>query len=324
MDSDPRLSRLIQRHFLLFSASVFAISALLLLAVFMLQRNAMQADAQLWLRLAEEVLKGLLAAAAVAFLFDWILKLESREQLRGIVRDELAVLKDGIGQAGPDTRLDYCVEIILARREKDFWGKPCPGLIKMGLHNRFSSKYLGDEARFALVTDARLLEDLARDSACLFRWHYDLDVAKGDRMHPNWLIVERFRVDGVDWEGTKTTTERSIVVTFRKPRDFKVPASGRVTYEFDLQTIRGSTARQVIGFHLYSRLARPTFRLDARALGGRNVSIEHNLHGQKVLEGPYFLSDEGRGTYQVFVDGTVEAGNDITFHAVLNNAQATL
>lgn len=320
MDSDPK--RLIQRHFLLFSASVFAISALLLMAVLMLQRNTAQADALLWLRLAEEILKGLLAAAAVAFLFDWVLKLESREQLRDIVRDELATIRDGISEISPDTRVDYLMEIMLAKRERDFWGKPRTGLCKMVMHNRFSGKYFGDEARFALVTHVKLLEDFARDPSCLFRWHYDLDLTKGDEIHPDWLQVERFCVDGVEWEGSKATDEQSIVYTFRKPHGFKPLSTRRVTYEFDLQTIRGSTARQVIGLHVYYRLTRPTFRFDTRALGGRNVLIEHNLRGHHVVEGPYFQADEGKGTYQVFVDGTVDVGSDVIFHAVIDESLA--
>jgi hypothetical protein len=89
----PLLRRFIA-HLRLVSLALFTFAALCLLGVLMLERTfETNRDALLWLKMLEEVPKGVLAASAVAFLYDWLLKLENADQMREAVSDVFNAVK---------------------------------------------------------------------------------------------------------------------------------------------------------------------------------------------------------------------------------------
>jgi hypothetical protein len=130
------------------------------------------------------------------------------------------------------------------------------------------------------------------------------------------LEVTNFRVMGQTWVKEKTKiTDDSIVVSFRRTSRL-VDLPDDVIYEFDLRTIEvieGGTV--TVDYYGFYTLIRPTFRLDARPLGAKNVRVDLTFDTRNVLQGPYVNAPEGLGTWQIYVDANLEPIQSIRFYA---------
>jgi len=316
MNSESRVKHLIRKNIRLFSGLLFVASTLLLFGVYTLQRISLPQDIVTWLRVAEEVLKGLLAAAAVTFLYDWILREESAEQISVALSEELQKQLSGLkARLGGYTRYDYVFEALLGPLEEEGYPKTVQRrFCRLCVHTRFRSPYLGDTVSFALLRTREQIEQMRQLPTCLFRWQ--LDIFPSDQLDESWMDVTNFRVSGQTWIMKKVKVSNdSVIVTFRRTGPLPHPPSD-VLYEFDLRTIMTVDGDLVlVDYYNFYILIRPTFRLDARPLGVKRVYADMSFGLSNVLQGPYVNAPEGAGTWQIYVDGILEPIQSVKLYA---------
>lgn len=308
---------LIVRNTRLFSGLLFAISTLLLFGIHTFERLSPPQEIIVWLQVADEVLKGLLAAAAVTFLYDWILKEENAAQTTLAVSEGLQKFSTvGLGaKLTPHTRAEYLYEAVLHPFEGESVEQASPRrFCRLCIHSRFRSVYLGDRVTFALVSTREQVESLRRSPECLFRWQSD-HLPLG-RLGEPWLDVTNFRVMGQTWAKEKTKiSDDSIIVSFRRTSRLVDPPDD-VAYEFDLRTVEAIQGDAVsVDFYGFYTLTRPTFRFDARALHAKDVRADITFDTHNVFQGQYVSTPEGLGTWQVYVNGNLEPIQSIRFFA---------
>jgi len=315
MNDKSKIKHLVRKNILLFSGLLFVISTLLLFGVYTIQRTPVPQDIMIWLQVGEEVLKGLLAAAAVTFLYDWILREESAQQISVAVSQALQEQLSGLkARSAGYTRYDYVFEALLHPFEETSYSRDVQQrFCRFCVHTRFRSPYLGDTVRFALVRTREQVEQLRKDPSCLFRWQ--LDTFPSDDLDETWMDVTNFRVSDQTWKKEKVKiSDDAVIVTFRRTSPLQRPPSD-VLYEFDLRTIdviRGTLA--LVDHYTFYTLIRPTFRIDGRPLGAKNIYADMSFDPQNVLQGPYVNAQESAGTWQIYVDGILEPIQTIRFY----------
>ena len=315
MNDKLQIKRLIRKNILLFSGLLFVASAFLLFGVYAIQRTSLNQDVVRWLRVAEEVLKGLLAAAAVTFLYDWILSEENAEGISVAVSQELQRQLSGLkARLGGYARYDYVFEALLHPLQEDSYPKNTGvSFCRFCVHTRFHSPYLGDTVTFALVRTREQIGQLRKDPNCLFRWQ--LDTFPSDHLDEDWMDVTNLRVSGQTWEKQKVEiSDDAVIVTFRRTAPLPHPPAD-VLYEFDLRTIevvRGNI--MLVDFYVFYTLIKPTFRVDARSLGVKRIYADMSFDPCNAVQGQYIVNaQESAGTWQVYVDGILEPIQTIRF-----------
>lgn len=322
MVPSKRLMRTIRRNILLFSGIVFAVSALLLLVAitqesrFTVSPN--KADVEPWLEVVEEILKGLLAASAVAFLFDWILKLESNEQLEQIIQDKLETFKFSVLGADSDSKLEHSVEIIFSPLTDIKLIGEQHRFCRMSVHCNFLSKYFGDEVKVMFFISG-VNSELYTAPYCIFYWLFDEPPLSNPS--EQWLEVTNFQVDGNRWDVGESHLENSvIIVKCRRPRKVPRPRNQFVTYSFDVRTLDNYSPPKNFSYVIDKKMINPIFRVDARPLKAKEVraSIASFSNSKKILQHRYVSTPEADGTCQVYVNGILEQGQTLNFTIVGN------
>jgi hypothetical protein len=320
MSPSKTLLRLARRNILLFSLLVFAVSASLLLGLFFYERNLAAAaggrEVGPLLKVLEEMLKGLLAASAVAFLYDWVLKLEAGEQTRQIIRDEIEAVKYGEHAAESGTQLDHLIEFIFAPLDDDTVTDGRGRFCRLSIHCRFLSERPQDELTLMLLSPNDASRGLPEGPPCIFHW--ELDDSPPGPPSERWLQVSNLRIAGEQWaRAGSSVNDGAVVVRFRRPKGSGSRRSRLVVYEFDLRTIELLTAPKNFNFSVQRRMINATFRLDARPLGAKTVRINLST-GKKVdaTQSPYVRAPEGEGTCQLFIRDVLEPGTVAIFTIV--------
>lgn len=307
MPQNQRVIRFIRRNIRLFSGVVFALSALLLLVAFTQEKHFLvdpdKPEIEPWLKIVEEILKGLMAASAVAFLYDWILKLETTEEMTQIIRHELDTIKHQSKGADHNTLIDHLIEFIFAPLEDaDLRENFC----RMSVHCRYVTGYKGDDVR--LMLSGPVDDDTPRRDLSKFVFNWELDALPPGPVNEQWLEVTNLRVDREDWgRPEREVAGDTIVVKFRKPKNVKARPGRFVVYEFDLRTIENGTHPRIMYF-INNRMVNPTFRVDARLLKAKSVRSNLAAGARSVTQGQYVRAPEGMGTCQMFVNDLIEGG----------------
>ena len=318
MPVDQRIIRFIRRNVRFFSALVFASSALLLLIAFSQEKHFLaepnKTDVEPWLKVIEETLKGILAASAVAFLYDWILKLETTTEMADIIHHEIEAVKYISRGASFDTLIDHSIEFIFTPLEGMSLGERQNGFCRMSVHCKYVTGYHGDEVKLVLLTPSENNNELNIDSSCIFYW--ELDASPSDTIDKQWLDITSLRIDKEPWlEHQRYIEGNALVVKFRKPRNVRPRRSKFVTYEFDLRTIEDNVPLQKTYF-INHRMVNPTFRIDARQLKAKSIRSIFPSRSTNILQGQYVRAPEGNGTCQIFVNDSIEPGGAVTFTIV--------
>ena len=317
------LMRLIRRNILFFSGIVFAVSALLLLIAISLESrftiSPNKADVEPLLEVVEEILKGLLVAAAVAFLYDWILKLESNEQLKQIIHDKLETFNFSALGADSDSKLNHSVEIIFSPLTHLQLAKDQDRFCRMSVHCKFQSKYFGDEVKVMFFISG-VNSELYKAPYCIFYWQFDEPPLSNPS--EQWLEVIDFQVDGNKWDVGDARLENNVItVKCRKPRKISPPRNHFVTYSFDIRTIDNYSPPKNFSYIIDTKMINPIFRIDARPLKAKVVraTITSFPNSKKILQRKYVLAPEAEGTCQVYVDRILEQGQTLNF-TIIGNA----
>lgn len=324
MVPSKRFMRIIRKNILLFSGIVFAVSALLLLVAisqeprFTVSPN--KADVEPWLEAVEEVLKGLLAASAVAFLYDWILKLESNEQLEQIIQDKLETFKFSVLGVDSDSKLNHSVEIIFSPlTDIQLMQEDKHRFCRMSVHCRFLSKYFGDEIKVMFFISG-VTSELQTTPPCIFYWLFDEPPVSNPS--EKWLEVTNFQVDGNRWDVGEPRLENNVItVKCRRPRKDSSPRNHIVTYSFDIRTLDNYSPPKNFSYVIDKKMINPMFRVDARPLKAKEVraSVVSFSNPKKFSHRNYVSAPEANGTCQVNVDGILEKGQTLTF-TIIGNA----
>jgi hypothetical protein len=316
MPSSHKVIRFIRRNILLFSGVIFATSALLLLVAISQEKHFTvapnKADVEPWLAVLEEIFKGLLAASAVAFLYDWILKLESTEEIRYIIQSELETLKFGMKGAEPNSQFDHSIEFIFSPLNDIPLGEQQNHFCRMSVHCRFLSGHSGDEVKFMLLTSGEHRELPKDNTPCLFYW--DLDEPPSTAPNEQWFEVTNLQIDNELWTKVQPQIENGIItVRFRKPKSIRVPRKQFVTYDFDIRTIENYSPPKTFSFFISQKMINSIFRVDARPLKARGVRSNISASSKKILQSKYVRAPEADGTCQMLVNDVLEPGGAITF-----------
>ena len=312
MNEESRITRLIRKNIRLFSGLLFTLSAILLFILNSISEINFSSNFIIWLGIAEEVTKGLLTAAAVTFLYDWILKEESTEEISIAVSQELRKQLAGVkAKEGGYTRQDYVFEAILHPFE-DTPETSSNNFCRFCVHTKFRSPYLGDKITFALVSTREQVEKYRKDPTCIFRWQ--LDEFPRNSFDEAWLDVTNFRVSGQIWKKDNVRVNHdSVIVSFRRSSPLiKHPSD--VLYDFDLRTIEVLKGEKLHVDHFtFHTLINATFRVDARALGSKKIYADMSFSLDNVYQGPYVNSPEGYGSWKIYYDGILEPIQTIRF-----------
>jgi len=324
-NNESRIKILIRKNILLFSSLLFVTSTLLLFVLFAIQKTTLSQEIAMWLLVAEEVLKGLLAAAAVTFLYDWILREESAEQVSVAVsrelRKQLSLFK---AKLESHVRYDYVFEALLYPLEEGSYSNDIRNrFCRLYIRSRFRSPYLGDTVTFALVRTREQVDQLRRDPNCLFRWQ--LDTLPSDHLDESFLDVTHFQVLGQIWEKKEAKISNdAVIVTYHRTSPLLNPPID-VLYEFELRTIEVIQGNVVlVDYYSFYTLINPTFRVDARSLGSRNIMADISFEADNVLQGPYIKAPEGAGTWEIYVDGILDPIQTIRFLIFVEDIQPKL
>jgi hypothetical protein len=317
MFTTEQIMRFIRRNLLLFSALVFSISALLLFIAFSQEKNALvdpsKPEIEPWLKVAEEILAGLMTASAVAFLYDWILKLETKAEMTGIIRNEIEGLKYSVKGADLDTQVDHLTEWMFLPiaagddSEEGLRERFC----RLSIHYRSNGKYLGDEATFVSFPSGRYKPNNLPPNTLYF---HELISPPSESLDKKWFDVTSLKVNGADWKKTEHKVENDmILVKFIKPTEQDLRTPQRVNYEFNTRTIERNVFPKTLNYYVRKRMINTAFRVDARAIRAQAVNSRIAPEPDGVVQGPCLGPPEGEGTCQMFVGGPIEGGATVTF-----------
>ncbi|MDQ3920117.1 MAG: hypothetical protein M3348_16750 [Acidobacteriota bacterium] len=328
------VTRIIRSYVRVFSLAVFFGSALLLM--FVVTQESEQANAtvpQLFWKIGEEILKGLLAASAVAFLYDWVLKSATEREMRDTIRKEVSFLKgmdekfasarmslDNLcedlrvikfrsGGDEPEAQTAYLKEFIMTRLPAGFLAANQSNYYHLGVHARFRTCYFGDKVRFVLAEIGRTNDTSADD--LIFYWQIGEWPSK--TLEEKWLEVASLRVAGEAWTQVRRAVEDgTIVAEFQKPASSKPPHGRIVTYEYDVKIVDNLVSPADLTLYIDYKIVRPTIRVDARLLGTKAVtpSLSPTLN---ALTSKYINAPEGDGTCEVFIEDEVARGATLKF-----------
>lgn len=339
-DDENTVTKLIRNYVRTFSVAVFAVSALVLVVfVFPQERDyAAYTNKELGWKIFEEILKGLLAASAVAFLYDWVLKAATQRETRDYIRKEVGFL-NGLDEKfaaaeralnnlcgdlraikfksdGDDMEAQtaYLKEFILRPLPADFSSVNPNLYYHLCVHARFRACYFGEKVSFVLTRVGNIPKNPPDD--WIFYWQISTWPSK--TLETNWLQVTNLRVGGETWtESFRRVMGETIVVEFHRPETSELPPAGVITYEYDVKIIDNYVTPADLTLYIDYKLVRPTIRVDARALSRTDVVPILNPQMDALIS-KYFNAPEGDGTCEVFVEGEVAPGASVKF-AILGN-----
>jgi hypothetical protein len=319
MPSSNRIENVIRKHIRLFSILLFLAAALLLLLVFSLQKQYTSSpDIQSWWKVLEEIPKGILAASAVALLYDWVLKGESEALLVSTIRGELERIKFNADTVHSTVKVDSLIELVFSPLEDNFLPEHKKKFCRLNVHSRFVARYLGNELKLGLISSEDNAHPIRTDPFCIGYWA--LDEYPTSQANDGWMDVPNLRIEGVEWPLQKKINNGSnIILSFKRPKNFVLPPSKIVSYEFDVRTITNLISPKTITIFVHERRLRPTWRVDARPLKAKSVKSNLNTNLENVFQGPYVNAPEGKGTCQVFVNDWVEPGTNLNFTILLDD-----
>lgn len=298
---------------------------------------------QIYWKLGEEILKGLLAASVVALLYDWLLKRETEEQMVQIIRKEFRSLRElrteftgavkelKSESANARTSLDvlcqdllkikylsngddpegqtaYLKELILAPLRPGFLEGSRDEFYQVHVHSRCRRLYSGDRVYFILNVVGNTSNFNFPVSDVIFNW--TVDQWPSTDLQVEWLEVKNLRVGGAIWTQTRRSAQgQAIVAEFEKPAGSSSSRSHIVTYEYDVKVIDNFTSPRSLKLHMDYKLIRPTLRVDARGLGATAVSYEIKPSEVEAL----YNESVGDGTCELFIEDAVKPGTTVFF-----------
>lgn len=305
MADDSYVLTLIRKHIRLFSAFLFLLAVVALLILLPLEESSDGKEYEVWVKVGSEIAKGLIAASAVSFLYDWLLKLDADEQLKRIVRN---AVQDGVATPRAEdvperTLLDSFMEVVCLPLQNPTMPDSAR-FCTLQVHHRFRARYYGDEVRIALGTRPESVATLRDDASCIFFWK--IDDAPASEPQEAWLEAKSLKVNGTLWDAAKCIEDGNIICTFKRPKQSPSAAGMLAVYEMEVTTIENCPSPLTLNFIVDRTYVRPTWRIDARAINAKSVTPTMSTPVAQLAKN-WFLDAPGvTGICQVFVNDTLK------------------